>query len=134
LSKRWNNHSTSLLIAKQLDACILMIGHAGGDEKSGRKMIALVFEAYGALCFFALAVFLAWATVAKLRPDLDEEEFDLAELGKLVSPERFDDAIKIEPPIIEEPSWSPPARPVKQSKAPIRRRPHLFHARKPHTI
>jgi hypothetical protein len=55
----------------------------GGDEKSGRKMTALVFEAYGALCCFALAVFLAWAAVAKLRPDLDEEEFDLAELEKL---------------------------------------------------
>ena len=84
----------------------------GGDEKSGRKMTALVFEAYGALCCFALAVFLAWAAVAKLRPDLDEEEFDLAELEKLrkpVSLEPFGDALSIEPPIMEEPSWSAPA-------------------------
>jgi hypothetical protein len=87
-------------------------------------MMALIFEAYGALCFFALVVFLAWAAVAKLRPDLDEEEFDLAEFEKL----------SIEPLIIEEPSPSPPARPVKQSKAPIRRRPRLLHAHKPHTI
>jgi hypothetical protein len=87
-------------------------------------MMALIFEAYGALCFFALVVFVAWAAVAKLRPDLDEDEFDLAEFEKL----------SIHPPIIEEPSRSPPARPVKQSKAPIRRRPHLFHTRKPNTI
>ena len=75
-------------------------------------MVALVFEAYGALCCFALAVFLAWAAVAKLRPDLDEEEFDLAELEKLrkpVSLEPFGDALSIEPPIMEEPSWSSPA-------------------------
>jgi hypothetical protein len=83
-------------------------------------MMALIFEAYGALCFFALVVFLAWAAVAKLRPDLDEEVFDLAEFEKVS--------------IVEEPSRSPPARPVKPSKAPIRRRPHLFHTRKPHTI
>ncbi len=74
-------------------------------------MTALVFEAYGALCLFALVVFLAWAAVAKRRPDLDEGA-----------------------PIIEEPSWPPPARRVKQSKRPVRRRPHLFHTRKPHTI
>src|ERR1700722_12771825 len=62
------------------------IGRMGGDTKPGGIMIALVFEAYGALCVFALVVFLAWASVAKLRPDLDEEEFDLAKLEKLKSP------------------------------------------------
>ena len=90
-------------------------------------MIALIFEAYGALCLFALVVFLIWASVAKLRPDLDEEELDLAELEKLkklVSSEPSGDALSIEPPIIEEPSWSPPARPVKRSKRPIRTRPN----------
>jgi hypothetical protein len=65
----------------------------GRREKSGPKMIALVFEAYGALCCFALAVFLAWAAVAKLRPDLGEQEFDLAELKKPVSLEPFGDAL-----------------------------------------
>ena len=72
--------------------------------------MALVFEAFGALCFFALVVLLAWAAVAKLRPDLDEEGFDLAG-------ERSGDAPSIEPAIIEEPSWSPPTRPVKQSRS-----------------
>ena len=99
-------------------------------------MTALVFEAYGALCCFALAVFLAWAAVAKLRPDLDEEEFDFIELEKvkkLVNSERSDDVLSLEPPIIEEPFWSPPARPVKPSQRPIRRRPHVFHARNPRT-
>jgi hypothetical protein len=95
-------------------------------------MIALVFEAYGALCFFALAVFLAWAAVAKLRPDLDEEDFELVELGKLVSSERPGGALSIERPIIDESSRAPAARPIRQSKRPrpIRRRPHLFHTRK----
>src|ERR1700690_3333410 len=105
----------------------------GGDEKSGHKMTALVFEAYGALCCFALAVFLAWAAVAKLRPDLDEEESDLVELEKLVSSERPGGALSIEPPIIDESSRSPVACPIGQSKrvSPMRRRPHLFHTRKP---
>ncbi len=99
-------------------------------------MIARVFEIYGALCFFALAAFLVLAAVAKLRPDLDEEELDLAELEKLkklVSSEPSRDALSIEPAIIEEPSWSPPTRPVKQSKHVIRRGAHLFHTRKPRT-
>ena len=72
-------------------------------------MIALVFEAYSALCLFAFVVFLAWAAVAKSRPDLDEAAA-----------------------IIEEPSWPPAGCTV--SKRPIRRRPHMFHTRKPHTI
>ena len=72
-------------------------------------MAALVLEAYGALCFFASAVFFAWAAVAKLRPDLDEDEFDFIEaekLKQLVSSEQSGDALSIEPAIIEESSWS----------------------------
>ncbi|HEY1864895.1 MAG TPA: hypothetical protein VGG77_14695 [Roseiarcus sp.] len=99
-------------------------------------MVALFFEVYGAFCVFALVVFLVWAAVAKLRPDLDEEEFDLAKLeklNKLVGTEPSGDALSIEPPIIEKPSWSASARPVKQSERSIRRRPPLFHTRKPRT-
>jgi hypothetical protein len=106
----------------------------GRREKSGRKMIALVFEAYGALCCFALAVFLAWAAVAKLRPDLGEQEFDLAERKKPVSLEPFGDALSIEPPIIEEPSCSPPGRRAKKSKRSMRERSDLFHTGNPRTI
>jgi hypothetical protein len=99
-------------------------------------MIALVFEAYGALCLFALAVFLVWAAVAKLRPDLDEQGFDLAELEKLkafVSSEGLGDDLSIQPPIIEELSRSRPARPAEQGKRSSRGRPRLFHARNPRT-
>ena len=94
-------------------------------------MVALVFEVYGAFCFFSLIAFVVWAAVAKLRPDLDEEELDIAELEKLkklVGSEPSGEALSIEPPIIEEPFWSPP---VKRSKGAIRTRPHLFHSRKP---
>jgi hypothetical protein len=85
-------------------------------------MIALVFGVYGAVCFFSLIAFLVLAAVAKLRPDLDEEEFDFAPLEKL----------KIEDPIVEL-SRSAAPRPVKQSKRPARVRPHLLHGRKPRT-
>jgi hypothetical protein len=100
-------------------------------------MIALVFEVYGAVCFFALIAFLVLAAVAKSRPDLEEEQFDFIELEKLkqfVSSEQSDDALSIEPSIMEESFWSPPARPVKQSKRLIRQRPLLIHMRKPRTI
>jgi hypothetical protein len=100
-------------------------------------MVALVFEVYGAFCFLSLLAFLVLASVAKLRPDLDEEEFDFIELERLKQPassEQFDDALSIEPPIMEESFWSPPARPVKLSKRLIQRRPHLIHIRKPRTI
>jgi hypothetical protein len=100
-------------------------------------MIALVFEVYGALCFLSLIAFLVLAAVAKYRPDLDEEGFDIAELEKLnqlVRSEQSGDAVSLEPAIIEESSWSPPARPVKLSKRLIQRRPHLIHMRKPRTI
>jgi hypothetical protein len=100
-------------------------------------MVALVFEVYGAFCLFSLIAFLVLAGMAKLRPDLDEEEFDFIELEKLkqlVSSEQSDAALSIEPPIMEESFWSAPARPVKQSKRVIQRRPHLIHMRKPRTI
>jgi hypothetical protein len=100
-------------------------------------MLALFLEVYGAFCILSLIAFLVLAAVAKLRPDLDEEELEFAELErlkKLVSSERSADALWIEPPIIEDPSCSTPPRPVKQSKRPVRRRLHLFHIRKPHTI
>ncbi len=100
-------------------------------------MVALFLEVYGAFCILSLAAFLVLASVAKLRPDLDEDELDLAELEKLkrlVSSERSGDPLWIEPPITEEPAcWTPP-RPVKGSKRPVRRRLHLFHIRRPHTI
>jgi hypothetical protein len=95
-------------------------------------MVALVFEAYGAFCLFSLIAFLVWACAAKLRPDLDEDIDELEKLKELVSFESGD-ALPIEPPIVEEPSWPPPPRPLTQSKRPIRRRPHLFHTRKPRT-
>ncbi len=100
-------------------------------------MVALVFEIYGAFCLFSLIAFLVWASVAKLRPDLDEEEFDFIELEKLkklVNSEPSDEALSIEPAILEETSWSQPARPVKRSKPRIQRRPHLIHIRKPRII
>ena len=96
-------------------------------------MVALVFEVYGALCVFALVVFLVWAAAAKLRPDLDEEELDLEKLKMLVSSEQSGGALSIESPIIEKPSSSPRVRPVKRGKRSIRMRPHLFHTRKPRT-
>jgi len=46
-------------------------------------MIALVLEVYAAFCLFSLIAFLVWASVAKVRPELDEPELDLDELEKL---------------------------------------------------
>jgi hypothetical protein len=98
-------------------------------------MVALFFEAYGALCFFSLIAFLALAAVAKLRPDLDEEEFEeLEKLKKLANSGPLDAFPPQDPEmegIIEELSRAAPAHPAKRNKRPIRRRPHLFHARKP---
>ena len=99
-------------------------------------MVALVFEVYGAVCFFSLIAFLVLAAVAKLRPDLDEEELDLVELEKLkklVKSEQSGYALPVDAPIIEDAPRSAPARPVKQSKPPVRVRPHLLHARNPRT-
>jgi hypothetical protein len=97
-------------------------------------MVALVFELYGALCFFSLIAFLVLASVAKLRPDLDEEEFDIGELEKpkkLANSEQFVNALPVEDPIVEILSRSAPPRPAKQSKHLIQRRPHRIHTRKP---
>jgi hypothetical protein len=46
-------------------------------------VITLVFEVYGAFCILSLIAFLVLASMAKLRPDLDEEELDFVELEKL---------------------------------------------------
>jgi hypothetical protein len=102
-------------------------------DKHGGGMLALFLELYGAVCFFSLVVFLLWAAVAKLRPDLDEEEFDFVELEKLkkLVNSESSDALPVDAPIIEDAPRSEPARPVKQSKRPVRGRPHLLHGRKP---
>ncbi len=100
-------------------------------------MVPLFLELYGAVCFFSLVVFLAWAAVAKLRPDLDEEEFDFVELEKLkklVGSEQSSGAFSVDAPIIEDGPRSAPARRIKQSKRSIQGRPHLLHGRKPRTI
>jgi hypothetical protein len=95
-------------------------------------VITLVFEVYGAFCILSLIAFLVLASMAKLRPDLDEEELDFVELeNKLAHSEQSDRPLSLEPPIIEEAFWSAPPRPVKPSKRQIQRRPHLIHLRKP---
>jgi hypothetical protein len=95
--------------------------------------VALVFEVYGAFCFFSLIAFLALASVAKLRPDLDEDIDEFEKLKKLASSEQFGNALPVEELIIKDPSRSEPSRTVKQSKPLIQRRPHLIHLRKPRT-
>jgi hypothetical protein len=97
-------------------------------------VITLVFELYGALCFFSLIAFLVLAAVAKLRPDLDEEEFDIGAVEKpkkLANSEQFVNALPVEDPIVEILSRSAPPPPVKQNKRLIQRRPHWIHTRKP---
>jgi hypothetical protein len=96
-------------------------------------MVALVFEVYGAFCFFSLIVFLGLASVAKLRPDLDEDSDEFEKLKKLVSSEQLGNALPVKDPIIEDPSRSLPVRTVKQSKRRIQRRPNLIHLRRPRT-
>jgi hypothetical protein len=94
-------------------------------------MVALVFEIYGAVCVFSLIAFLVLASVAKLRPDLDEDLLKLEELKTLVSAEQSSDAFQVDCPIIEDEPRSPPPRPVRQTKRLIQRRPHLVPLRKP---
>jgi hypothetical protein len=97
-------------------------------------MFALFFEAYGALCLFALIAFLVLAAMAKLRPDLDEDEFDFADLGKLVSSEGSSGVLSSEPSVIKKPSRTPPTRRAETSKRSTRRRSHLLNATNPGTI
>jgi hypothetical protein len=94
-------------------------------------VITLVFEVYGAFCFFSLIAFLVLASVAKLRPDLDEDLVELEKLKKLISGKQSSDAFQVDGPIIEDEPRSAPARPVKQTKRLIHRHPHLIHLRKP---
>ena len=98
----------------------------------GAGMVALFFEVYGAFCFFSLIVFLVWAAVAKLRPDLDEEEFE--KLKKLANTELSDNPFLNDDPIVEILSLQQPDRPAKRTKRTIQRRPHLFQTRKPRMI
>jgi hypothetical protein len=97
-------------------------------------VITLVFEVYGAFCFFSLIAFLVLASVAQLRPDLDEDLVELEKLEKLkklISGKQSSDAFQVDAPIIEDEPMSAPARPVKQTKRLIHRHPHLIHLRKP---
>jgi hypothetical protein len=94
-------------------------------------VITLVFEVYGAFCFFSLIAFLVLASVAKLRPDLDEDLVELEKLKKLISGKQSSDAFQVDASIIEDEPRSEPARPVKQTKRLIHRRPLLIHLRKP---
>jgi hypothetical protein len=93
-------------------------------------MTTLVFELYGALCFFSLVAFLIWASVAKLRPDLDEEAFDIGALEKLSSSEEFGNAVPVADPIIKHSPRSAPPRSVKPSDR-LQGRPSSIHKRKP---
>ena len=98
-------------------------------------MIALFFEVYGAFCFLSLIAFVLWSATAKLRPDLDEERFHIGELEeftKLASFEPVGNALPVESPLVAILSRSAPPRPIKHSKRPIQRRPHLIHTRNPH--
>ena len=58
-------------------------------------MIASVFELYGACCFLSLIAFLVLAARAKLRPDLEEDDFDI---GELANPGQFVDTLPVEDP------------------------------------
>ncbi len=92
-------------------------------------MTTLFFGLYGALCFFSLVAFLIWASVAKLRPDLDEETFDIRTLEKLSSSEEFGSAL----PVIEHSPRLPPPPPPRPVKPGRRRqgRPYAIHTPKP---
>ena len=94
-------------------------------------MIASVFELYGALCFLSLIAFLVLAAAAKLRPDLDDEGF---EIGELASPGQFVNTLPAEDPGLKVLSRSAPPRPVTHGKHLIQKRPHLIRVRKPRTI
>jgi hypothetical protein len=96
-------------------------------------MTTMFFGLYGALCFFSLVAFLIWASAAKLRPDLDEETFDIRTLEKLSSSEEFGSALPVAHPMIKHSprlAPPPPPRPVKPSR-PRQGRPYAIHMPKP---
>jgi hypothetical protein len=105
------------------------------ETRTGGEMVVLFFELCGAVWFFSLVAFVIWAAVAKLRPDLDEEGFDFVELEqlkRLITSAQSSDAVPVESPIIQDAPKPAPARPVQQSKRPVRR-PRLLHTRNPRT-
>jgi hypothetical protein len=96
-------------------------------------MTTMFFGLYGALCFFSLVPFLIWASVAKLRPDLDEEALDIPTLEKLSNSEEFGNALPVAHPMIKHSprlAPPPPPRPVKPSRR-LQGRPYSSHTRKP---
>jgi hypothetical protein len=97
-------------------------------------MMALGFEIYGAVCFFSLIAFLILASVAKLRPDLDEANDEFEKLRKGASSAQLGNALPVEESIVEILSGSAPPRSVKPIKRVIRRRPFLTHKHKPRAI
>jgi len=95
-------------------------------------MIALVLELYGAFCLFSLIAFLVWASVAKLRPDLDEPEFDLDELEKLknlASCEPSDSDPKVSDLTFEDRPASGPLPVKRKSRRLFQRHQPLFQTR-----
>jgi hypothetical protein len=90
-------------------------------------MIALVLEAYGAFCLFSLIAFLVLASVARLRPDLDEPEIDLKELKrlkKLINRPQSDFD-----PAVDDPT--PPDRCAPAPNRAVKRRSRLFLSDQP---
>jgi hypothetical protein len=92
--------------------------------------MALFLGLYGSLCFFSSVVFLIWASVAKSRPDLDEETFNIRALEKLASGEEFGNALPVADLIIKHSPRLALPRPVKPSKH-RRGRPYASHTPKP---
>jgi hypothetical protein len=103
------------------------------ETRTGGEMVVLFFEVCGAVCFFSLVAFVIWAAVAKLRPDLEEFDFvELEKLKRLITSAQSSDAVPVDAPIIQDARKPAPARPVQQSKRPVRR-PRLLHTRNPRT-
>jgi hypothetical protein len=112
----------------------LILCYFMGREKGVRcvGMMALVLELYGLVCILSTLAFLAWAWKAKLRPDLEEREFDLEELEKLkklaecrqsdIDPAIDDFAREVRP-------RPQPPRIVKQRRS-LLQGPHLIPTRK----
>jgi hypothetical protein len=80
-----------------------------------------------------LITFLVWAGVAKLRPDLDEPEFDLDELEKLkkLACEQSDFDPSIGDAVYEDlPAQAPPRRAKRRRQRLFQNHKLLFHTRK----